>query len=77
MQPGCIACSQTEGIKVVTINGEPVILCAVHNNPAAIADLEKRDLKRQLGPTAPPTEIEESTEEKSNAPLNSRARRTS
>src|ERR1700687_5004687 len=37
---GCVICTDSTGLKIVSINGRKVGLCAVHNNPAAIADLE-------------------------------------
>jgi hypothetical protein len=42
MQPGCVVCSDTEGVEVVSLKSGPAFVCKIHNNPAAIADLDAR-----------------------------------
>lgn len=41
MTSGCVICCDINDVQVVSVNGRMVGLCGVHNNPAAIADLEK------------------------------------
>jgi hypothetical protein len=42
MQPTCVICNDTNGVELVETSEGSVLLCGVHNNPAAIADLEAR-----------------------------------